>query len=75
MIDDFSGVRLKKFEQISPKICGVDGIPPVPSQRPPRLEVEAKRTISSFSLAALLDRANYKTHKIISLVFYRAFDR
>jgi hypothetical protein len=44
------GVRSKKFEQISPKICRKGGIPPEPPFRPPRLEEEAKRTISSFSL-------------------------
>ncbi|PIW92847.1 MAG: hypothetical protein COZ87_04410, partial [Candidatus Moranbacteria bacterium CG_4_8_14_3_um_filter_43_15] len=46
------GVRSKKFEQISPKICRAGGIPPKTPFRPPRLEAEAKRTISSFSLAA-----------------------
>jgi len=29
------GVRSKKFEQISPKICRAGGIPPKPPFRPP----------------------------------------
>jgi hypothetical protein len=41
---------LKKSELIS--LTGsAGGIPPEPPFRPPRLEAEAKRTISSFSLA------------------------
>ena len=31
------GVRSKKFELISPKICRAGGIPPEPPFRPPRL--------------------------------------
>jgi len=49
-----SGVRSKKFEQISPKICRAGGRAKTkPPFRPPRLEAEAKekRTISSFSRA------------------------
>ena len=45
------GVYLKISERIS--LTGsAGGIPPEPPFRPPRLEAEAKRTISSFSLAA-----------------------
>jgi len=46
------GVCLKKSELIS--LTGsAGGISPEPPFRPPRPEVEAKRTISSFSLAAI----------------------
>jgi len=43
-------VRSKKFELISPKICRAGGRAKTkPPFRPPRLEAEAERTISSFS--------------------------
>jgi len=46
------GVRSKKFEQISPKICRAGGIPPKPPFRPPAEATLSDWTISSFSLAA-----------------------
>jgi len=46
------GVRSKKFEQISPKICRAGGIPPKPPFRPPAEVTLSDWTISSFSLAA-----------------------
>jgi hypothetical protein len=59
-------VYLKKFELILRAIGSAGGIPPEPPFRPPRLacpteavrrrEVEAKRTISSFSIHS----ANYE---------------
>jgi len=42
------GVYLKKSELILRAIGSVGGIPPEPPFRPPCLEAEAKRTISSF---------------------------
>jgi len=48
----FGGVRSKKFEQISPKICRAGGIPPKPPFRPPAEATLSDWTISSFSLAA-----------------------
>jgi len=45
------GVRSKKFEQISPKICKAGGIPPKPPFRPPAEATLSDWTISSFSLA------------------------
>jgi len=45
------GVRSKKFEQISPKICRAGGIPPKPPFRPPAEATLSDWTISSFSLA------------------------
>jgi hypothetical protein len=45
------GVRSKKFEPISPKIASAGGIPPEHPFHSPRLELEAERTISNFSLA------------------------
>jgi len=45
-------VRLKKFEQISPKICRAGGISPKPPFRPPAEATLSDWTISSFSLAA-----------------------
>jgi len=45
------GVRSKKFEQISPKICRTGGIPPNPPFRPPAEATLSDWTISSFSLA------------------------
>jgi hypothetical protein len=45
----FFGVYLKKSELILRAIGSAGGIPPEPPFRPPRLEAEAKRTISSFS--------------------------
>jgi hypothetical protein len=44
-------VYLKKSEMILRAIGSAGGKPPEPPFRPPRLETEAKRTISSFSLA------------------------
>ncbi len=49
------GVYLKKSELILRAIGSVGGIPPKPPFRPPRLEAEAKRTISSFSNPPLAD--------------------
>jgi len=46
------GVRSKKFELISPKICRAGGIPPKPPFRPPTEATLSDWTISSFSLAA-----------------------
>jgi len=43
------GVLSKKFELILRAIGSAGGIPPTPPFRPPRLEAETKRTISSFS--------------------------
>jgi len=40
-----SGVRSKKFEQISPKICRAGGIPPKPPFRPP-----AEATLSDWTI-------------------------
>lgn len=48
----YGGVYLKKFELILRTIGSAGGIPPKPPFRPPRLEAEAKRTISNFSLVA-----------------------
>jgi hypothetical protein len=51
----FCGVRSKKFELISPKICRAGGIPPRPPFRPPHLSASGGEatlsdwTISSFS--------------------------
>jgi hypothetical protein len=42
-------VYLKKSELILRAIGSAGGIPPEPPFRPPRLEAEAKRAISSFS--------------------------
>ena len=52
------GVCSKKFELILRAIGSAGGIPPEPPIRPPRLEAEAKRTISSFSARF----ASYKNH-------------
>jgi hypothetical protein len=46
-------VYLKKSELILRPIGSAGGIPPEPPFRPPRLEAEAKRTISSFSFRFL----------------------
>ncbi|OGH45472.1 MAG: hypothetical protein A3H82_03785 [Candidatus Levybacteria bacterium RIFCSPLOWO2_02_FULL_39_26] len=43
------GVRSKKFEQISPKICRAGGIPPKPPFRPPAEATLSDWTILSFS--------------------------
>jgi hypothetical protein len=48
-------VYLKKSELILRAIGSAGGIPPEPPFRPPRLEAEAKRTISSFSNPPLAD--------------------
>jgi hypothetical protein len=48
----YGGVYLKKSELILRPIGSAGRIPPKPPSRPPRLEAEAERTISSFSLAA-----------------------
>jgi hypothetical protein len=45
------GVYLKKPEPISPKIASAGGILPEHPFHSPRLEAEAERTISDFSLA------------------------
>jgi hypothetical protein len=47
------GVYLKKSELILRATCSAGEIPPEPPFRPPRLEAEAKRTISSFSFRFL----------------------
>jgi hypothetical protein len=46
-------VYSKKSELILRVIGSAGGIPPEPFFGPPRLEAEAKRTISSFSLAVI----------------------
>ncbi|MBM3227572.1 hypothetical protein FJZ27_01760 [Candidatus Peribacteria bacterium] len=43
------GVRWKKYEPISPKICRAGGIPPRPSFRPPAEVTLSDWTISGFS--------------------------
>ncbi|MGC8738928.1 MAG: hypothetical protein ACP5UA_09830 [Candidatus Hydrogenedens sp.] len=47
----YGGMSLKKSEPILLTVSA-SGISPIPPFHPPRPEAEAKRTISSFSLAA-----------------------
>ncbi|OIP52624.1 MAG: hypothetical protein AUK33_00540 [Flavobacteriaceae bacterium CG2_30_34_30] len=57
------GVRSKKFELISPRICRAGGIPPKPPFRPPAEATFSDWTISSFSFCF----ANYKIIMIFVL--------
>jgi hypothetical protein len=70
------GVRSKKFEQISPKICRTGGIPPKPPFRPPHLSASGGEatlsdwTISSFSLAEIQSFNIYPFHFLFAKTIF-----
>jgi len=63
------GVYLKKSELILRPIGSAGGIPLKPPSRPPRLEAEAERTISSFSNPPLADCSTLPSLAANSFIF------
>jgi len=68
----FGGVRSKKFELISPKICRAGGIPPRPPFRPPAEATLSDWTILSFSLAIRLIKGKFAF--FLFNKFFQSFD-